>query len=182
MGWGVRTENHWPSPHPPYRAANSQNPVERREEEPKITHPETHQEDPRLQPTAWRSPVSLATSQSGRAGRWGQAAEKIRKGSPEETESPRCAERRKESQVLLNKQHLSIQQENGAGSRQTPAPGSTRCVAWPGQHHLSNFLPSVPSTCAHTGGHTQAHVPPSLHTCTPVWLCGSPLLHMVLCP
>lgn len=60
--------------------------------------------------------------------------------------------------MLLDKRHLSIQQENGAGSRQTPAPGSTLCVAWPGQRHLFDFLPACPA-------HVRTQVDTRRHTC-----------------
>lgn len=154
MGWGGPYRASQASPSPPCRAANSPDPVEGREEEPKITHPETHQGGPQVcsprpggAPSLWR--LLRAAEPGG-----GARPQRRRKGSPEEAESPRCAERRKESQVLLNKRHLSIQQENGAGSRRRPHS------AWPGLGSVTS-----PTSCQACPAHVRTQEDTHRHTC-----------------
>lgn len=158
MGWGARTEHHWPPPPPPCRAANSPDPVEGREEEPKITHPETHQEDPGSAAQGLEEPRLSGDFSERQSREVGPGAEQTMTGSPEEAECPRRAERRRESQVLLKKRPLSIQQENGAGSRQTPLRGPHS--AWPGLGSVTS-----PTSCQACPAHVRTQAGTRRHTC-----------------
>lgn len=100
MGWGGPYRASQASPSPPCRAANSPDPVEGREEEPKITHPETHQGGPQVcsprpggAPSLWRL-LRAAEPGGGARPQRRQGKEARRKQSPlgvlSGGRSPRC--------------------------------------------------------------------------------------------
>lgn len=167
---GGPTEHRWPPPYPHAKLATAQ--IQARGERRSLRSPTRKQHTkrtPGLQPEAWRSPVSLATSRSGRAG--GGAGPQRRQGKEARRKrgSPQRAERRKEPQVLLDKRHLSVQQENGAGSRQTPAPGSTLGVSGLGSV-------TSPTSCQARPAHVRTQADTRRHTrhrlCTRARLSG----------